>query len=138
MFRISVNSSSLNGFILVSQLTAIPPIIRIVYDGNQVNPYFDASYSTQIFVDLGIAVYAAWNLDFFQSFYKPICLHPNMTYPQVAILDYAIGVYPLLLIFITFILVKLHDNLVMFVVKIWRPFNRCFALFRKQWNVHSS
>ena len=137
MFRISVNSSSLNGFILVSQLTAIPLMIRIVYDGNQVNPYFDVSYSTQMFVDLGIAVYAVWNLDFFQSFYEPICLHPNMTYPHVAILDYAIGVYPLLLIFITFILVKLHDNL-MFVVKIWRPFNRCFALFRKQWNVHSS
>ena len=71
MFRISVNSSSLNGFILVSQLTAIPPMIRIVYDGNQVNPYFDVSYSTQLFVDLGIEVYAVWNLDFFQNFINP-------------------------------------------------------------------
>ena len=137
IFRVSVNSSSLNGFVLVSQLVAIPPMIRYIYDGNQINPSFYVSYFTQFIVDLGIAVYAVWNLDFFRSFYKPICPHPNMTYPQVAILDYAIAVYPLLLIFITFILVKLHDNF-MFVVKIWRPFNRCFALFRKQWNVHSS
>ena len=137
MFRISVHSSSLNGFILVSQFIAIPPMIRYIYDGNQINPYFYVSYSTQFLVDLFIAVYAVWNLDFFRSFYKPICLHPNLTYPQVAILDYTVAVYPLLLIFITFILVKLHDNF-MFVVKIWRPFNRCFARFRKQWNVHSS
>ena len=137
IFRISVNSSALNGYILVSQLTAIPPIIRYFYNDNQVNPFFHVNYSTQFTVDLGIAIYAVWNLDFFRSFYKSICLLPNMTYPQVVVLDYAIAVYPLLLIFITFILVKLHDNS-MLVVKVWRPFNRCFALFRKHWNIHSS
>ena len=137
IFRISVNSSALNGYILVSQLAVIPPMICYFYNRNQVNPYFHVTYLTQFIVDLGIAIYAIWNLDFFRSFYKSICLLPNLTYPQVVLFDYAIAVYPLLLIFITFVLVKLHDNS-MLVVKIWRPFSRCFALFRKHWNIHRS
>ena len=52
-------------------------------------------------------------------------------------LDYAVAVYPLLLIFITFILVKLHDNFV-FVVRLCSPLNMCLVLYRKQWNIRSS
>ena len=116
MFRISATSSALNGYVLVSQIVATPAAVRVLYSSNQVNPYYHVSYSTQFFVNLSIAVYAIWNLDFFRSFYQPICLLPDLTYPQVLTLDYAIAVYLLLLIFITFILVKLHDN---FATVVW-------------------
>ena len=112
-------------------------MVHLLYTDNQVNPFYHISYSTQLAINLGIAMYAIWNLDFFRSFCKPICLHPNLTYPQALLLDYAVGVYPLLLIFITLILVKLHDNYT-FAVKIWRPFHRCLTIFRKQWNIQSS
>ena len=56
---------------------------------------------------------------------------------QVLLLDYSVAVYPLLLIFITFILVKLHDKFA-FVVYLWRPFHKCLVVFRKQWNIRSS
>ena len=69
--------------------------------------------------------------------FEPICLHPNLTYPQVLLLGYTIAVYPLLLIFITFVLVKLHDNPA-FAVQLWRPFHKCLVPFRKQWNIRSS
>ena len=137
IFRISATSPTLNGYVLFSQITTTPAMIRFFYTENQVNPFYYVSYSSQILVDFVIAVYAIWNLDFFRSFYEPICLHPNLTYPQVALLDYVVAVYPMLLIFITFILVKMHDNY-SFVMKLWRPFHRCLAVFRKQWNIQSS
>ena len=95
--------------------------------------YF-AQYSSES--DLIIAVLAIWNLDFFWSFYRPICLYPNLNYQQVLMLEYAIGVYPLFPIFLTYILVKLHDNFTI-IVWLWRPFHRCLAVFRRQWNIRS-
>ena len=44
------------------------------------------------------AVYGMWNLDFLRMVYKPFCLHPNMSIIQVMCLDFAVAVYPLLLI----------------------------------------
>ena len=137
VFRISATSAALNGFVLISQIAMTPAVINYIYSTNQNNSYFHVNYSTQLIVNLGIAVYSVWNLDFFRSFYKPICLHPDLTYPQMLLLDYAIAVYPLLLIFITFIFVKLHDNFQL-IVWLWRPFHRYLFYFRKQWNIHSS
>ena len=137
IFRISVTSSALNGFVLVSQIIAIPALVQFLYTDNQMNSFYYVSYPTQLGVDLIIAIYAIWNLDFFRSFYKPICLHPFITYPQVLSLDYCIAVYPLLLILITFVLVKINDNCA-FVRRLWWPFHKCLVMFRKQWNIHSS
>ena len=137
VFRISATSANLNGYVLVSQMFATPTLIRMLYTSNLVNNgLYYVSYSGQFFIQLGIAVYAIWNLDFFRSFYKPICLHPDLTYQQVLMLDYAVAVYPMLLILVTLILVKLHDNFAI-VVCLWRPFHRCLILFRKQWNIQS-
>ena len=123
IFRISVTLSSLNGFVLVSQIMVTPPIIRKIYSYNQVNSYFYVSNLTRLCIDTGIAIYAIWSLDFFRSFYKPICVSPDLKYQHVLLLDYAVAVYPLFLIFITFICVKLHDNFSI-VVWFWRPFHK--------------
>ena len=137
IFRISATSSTLNGYVLVNQIIATPAVIQTLYTNNQVNPYFYVSKTTNLFVNLVIVIYTIWNLDFLRSFYSPICLHPHITYPQVLLLDYAVAVYPMLLIFITYLLVKMHDNYA-FIVKLWRPFHRCLVIFRKQWNIQSS
>ena len=136
-FRISATSSSLNGYVLVCHILATPQLIRSLYAHNQINPYYYVSYATQLGVKSLIAIYTFWDLDFFRSFYNPICLHPNLTYPQVLLLDYAIAVYPMFLILVTFVFVKLHDNYAL-VTKLWMPFHRCLVLFRKQWNIRSS
>ena len=133
LFRISATSSALNGYVLVSQLVATSAGIRALYFRSH---FYDVSFSKVPSVDLLIAVYAIWNLDFFRNFYHSTCLHPGITYSQVLLLDYAVAVYPLLLIFITFILVKLHDNFSLFVW-LWMPFHKCLVLFRKQWNIRS-
>ena len=137
VFRIPATSTTLNGYVLVSQIIVMPAVIRTLYTDNQVNPDYYVGLSTESAINIGIAVYAIWNLDFFRSFYEPFCLRPNLTYPQVLLLDYAVALYPLLLIFVTLVLVKLHDNYA-FVVQLWRPFHKCLTIFRKQWNIQSS
>ena len=133
VFRISATSPTLNGYILVSQIVATPTMMHLVYT---FKTHKMGSKVAQEAFKVVIAVYAIWNLDFFRSFYKHLCLYPNITYQQVLILDYAVAVYPLLLILITYILVKLHDNFAI-VVWLWRPFHKCLVLFRKQWNIRS-
>ena len=135
-FRISVTSSTLNAFVMANQILASPPVIRPYYSSNLVTNPYHVSYFAQCSSDHITAVLAIWNLDFFWSFYGPICLYPNLNYQQVLMLEYAIGVYPLFLIFLTYILVKLHDNFAI-VVWLWRPFHRCLAVFRRQWNIRS-
>ena len=139
VFRISATSPALNGYILVNQILIIPPVIRLIYTAdyyhsNIINHLeYDVEHAFRQFL---ITVYSIWNLDFFRNYYKHLCLYPNITYQQVLILDYAVAVYPLLLILITYILVKLHDNFAI-VVWLWRPFHKCLVLFRKQWNIRS-
>ena len=134
LFRISATSSALNGYVLISQLVAIPINLYSVYSSNHY--HHASSRFSQIPLDLLVATYAIWNLDFFRSFYKPICLHPDLKYQHVLLLDYAVAVYTLLLIFITFFCVKLHDNFAI-IVWLWRPFHKCLVRFRKQWNIRS-
>ena len=122
--------STLNAFVMVNQVLAIPPMIRHIYSSNLVTDSY-VSYAARFSVDFIIAVVAIWKLDFFRSFYEPICLYRNLNYQKVLLLEYAIGVYPLFLVFLTYILIKLHDNFGI-VVWLWRPFHRCLAVFKRQ------
>ena len=78
-----------------------------------------------------------WNLDFFRSAYTPFCIHPNMDFIHVLVLDYLVGVYPLFLIFLTYIAVTLHDRYPL-VVKMWRPVYRALMCIRQEWNIRGS
>ena len=130
-FRISATSPTLNTFIMVNQIIAVPAIIRELYTislGTSSHQLYSSNFI--------IAVIAIWNLDFFRSFYGPICLHPDLNYQQVLLFEYAIGLYPLLLIIFTYLLIKLHDNFAI-IVLLWKPVHRLLAVFRRQWKNQS-
>ena len=82
-FRISATSPTLNAFVMANQVLAIPRVVRRVYSNNLMIDPYHVSYLGQISVDFIIAVVAIWNLDFFRSFYLPICLHPYLKYQHV-------------------------------------------------------
>ena len=111
-------------------------MIHHVYSNNLVTNTHYVGYSTQLIVQFLITIFAIWNLDFFRSWYGYICIFPDLNYQQVLLLEYAIGIYPLFLILLTFFLVKLHDNFAI-VVWFWKPFHRCLVCFRRQWNTQS-
>ena len=85
-----------------------------------------------------ISCLSIWNLDFFRDLYSPFCLHPSASTLQVLSLDYITAVYPLILIIITYTLVRLHYNNCRLVVWLWKPFISCFARCRRQWDIQNS
>ena len=46
--------------------------------------------------------------------------------------------YPIFLIFITFVCIKLHDNNFRPIVWLWKPFHRYFVHFRRSWDSKAS
>ena len=129
IFRIRATSGRLNMLILVGQTISAPVILRTFTE----DPYSDA-----LPIKILVSFYGIWNLDFFRLLYSPFCLHPEMTTVQALALDYAIAVYPLVLIALTYLLVELHDNGFRVIVWLWKPFHRCSVCFRRGWNIKAS
>ena len=131
--RISATSPKLYGFVMFSQFIAIPANVRILL----VAIYSNSSPGASIAVQILAAIYGVWNLDFFRTFIThSICLKVNTL--QALALDYSIAFYPLGLIIVTYLLIELHDHNFRVIVWIWRPFHRCFAHFRQQWDIRTS
>ena len=131
--RISATSPKLYGFVMFSQFIAIPANVRILL----VAIYNNSSPGASIAVQTLAAIYGVWNLDFFRTFIThSICLKVNTL--QALALDYSIAFYPLALIIVTYVLIELHDHNIRIIVWIWRPFHRCFARFRQQWDIRTS
>ena len=131
VFRISVNSGHLNGFVCICQLLATPLQMRMFAS------HANALHQYKIAFDL-LFLYAIWNLDFFRQFYNPFCLYPDMTTLEALAFDYIIAVYPLALIAIMYLFVKLHDHNFRPVVWLWKPFHFCTARFRRQLDIRVS
>ena len=128
-FRVSATSGLLNVFVLVCQTVSAPAVVRTTVTH---------TYNLKLLSRIGLSLYGIWNLDFFRLLYHPFCLHPEMTTLQVLALDYAIAVYPLLLIVFTYLLVEMHDHNVRIIVWLWKPFHAYFVRFRRNSNIKGS
>ena len=131
-FRISATSPQLNAFVTFSQALSFPANVRAVLYFINKESYPCASIAVRIL----LAIYGLWNLDFFRTLIPRICLKVNTL--QALALDYGMAFYPLALIIITYVLIELHAHNFRFIVWIWKPFHRCFAHFRQQWDVRTS
>ena len=130
--RISATSPQLNGFVMFSQALSFPTIVRFVLFLVNKESYPCASTAVRIL----LAIYGLWNLDFFRTLIPRICLKVDTL--QVLALDYSIAFYPLALIIVTYVVIELHAHNFRFIVWIWKPFHRCFARFRQQWDIRTS
>ena len=134
VFRVSVTSGLLDVYILFCQVLSSTVLARLFSNNREINAHPRVTLSMSAIASFcGI-----WNLDFFRLLYPPFCMHPKMTTLHVLILDYAIAVYPLLLIVTSYILVELHDNNFRLIVWLWKPFHRCLVCFRREWNIKKS
>ena len=140
-FRVNIARSFLYAHVLTSQLMTTKQVASLLdvdrlhtaQAGVNVHHYSQqVAMFKAIFTTFGI-----WNLDFGRLLYKPFCLHPDLTMHQVIALDYLIAVYPLLLILLTYLLVKLHDSYRLAVL-LWKPFHWCIRRIQKEWNVKAS
>ena len=135
-FRFRATSPIVNGYILYSQMLTSSPIMRRIAE--TIFRYHYEGTLTGYGGGIYFALFSIWNLDFFRLLYPPFCLHPNVTTLQVLSLDYIIAVYPLVLIMLTYTLVRLHYNNCRVVVWLLRPFIGCFARCRRQWDIQNS
>lgn len=126
LLRISVTCGAMNAYVLMCQLIATPESIRQFQ-----------RIGKRIIGGTYFSVFGIWNLDFFRGLYSPFCLHPKLTTLQTLMLDYVISVYPLLLVIVTYIFVKLHNHYSI-VVWLWSPFYKCFAFLRNKWDISGS
>ena len=125
-FKVSVTSGSMVAYVMICQVVAIPVTTKRVMMSDQ-------SFGIKLIV----AIFSLWNLDILRSVYTPFCIHPKMTAMDVLALDYLVGVYPLVLIVLTYFAVMLHDRHSL-AVRIWKPAYRFFLMIRREWDIRGS
>ena len=134
VFTVSVNSAPLRGWILVCQILSSNLIMRTLIVAEELKPDIGISPYIQIFG----SVYGVWNLDFFRSVYKSLCLHPRLTTLQVMSLDYIIAAYPLVLIFVMYAMVELYSRNFRPMVLLGRLLHHCCVRFRHRLDIRTS
>ena len=128
--KINVTSSPLHGFIYYNQAIAMPQMARLLFLATKNRPKY------QTVVKYLGAFYGIWNLDFFRTFNLSICLGTDTL--QNLALDMVVGIYPLLLMILSYFLIHLYDNNFRLLVILWKPFHRVFSLFHRNWEIRTS
>lgn len=118
LFRVSIMAPSINGFVFFSQ------IISVSFYHNSINWFFGAEYVNHSLVYPVLVFYGIWNLDFFRDLIPGICLHEGLSTLNVLLINYVKALYPMLLIAIFYIFIKLYDRNVRLLRFMWKPFRR--------------
>ena len=131
LFNINVTSSHLHGVVFFSQLIAMPQYARVfllvLHHGH---PTFNT------ITKFTLPFYSVWNLDILHTVFPHICLNVNTL--QALVLEYSVALYPLFLIFVSYVTIALYDEKVPCVVFCWRPFGSLFGKMRKKWDIRTS
>ena len=131
-FKINTSSSYLFPAVFFCQTITFPVVVRGIFleikrDTN--SAYFKAQ-------EIIFSLYGIWNMDFFRPFYSELCLGIGIL-PTLA-LDYAVAVYPLILIALSYMLIVLYSKNYRTFTLICRPFLALSALFRRNWSIKTS
>ena len=135
IFHIRATSSPLSALVFMSQIVVYTIRLNVplhMYAENEVTgfPY--------VAVKVLLVLCGIWSLDFFRSIIPPFCVSSNIKTAHALALEYLVAFYPLFLIFITYLCIKLHDNNFRPIVWLWKPFHRHFVHFRRRWDSKAS
>lgn len=130
LFKFNVNSPPLQAFVFFAQIVANPSNIRVMSSG------WKFGKSVTILTKLLATLYGIWNLDYFRTLYPDMCL--RITTLQALTLDYVIAFYPLVLILITYLAIKLHSMEYRTILWLWKPIKKCFIRFKQAENKKTS
>ncbi len=129
-FRINVSSSQFYAFVHFSQVVTMPAIARAIITSTRFRPLLQKG------VRVMGNIYGIWNMDFFRLSNYDICLGTDTL--QTLSLDVVVGVYPLLLMMLSYVLIRLYDRNYRVLIYIWKPFKMIFSLFCKNWEIKTS
>ena len=134
LFHLNVLRPPWSVFVLMAQMLSAPVVTLTTLTHAKLHNY---TKETLLFSPLA-TLYGPWNLDFFRAFYGSICISPHITQLQSAAIEGCIGLYPLILLSMLYLAVKLRDRGCTFVTKAWKPFNFLLSRFRSRLNLKSS
>ena len=127
LFKFNANSPLLHGFVFFAQIIGAPPHMRILIQGSKFGSM--ATLASKLLATL----YGVWNLDYFRAVYPDICL--RLTTLQALSLDYIVAIYPLLLILISCVAMRLHSRIPFSTCK---PVERYFLKLRRKSSTKAS
>ena len=129
IFRLSATSGAVMGYVTVCQLISSPQIVTVWSTR--------AGSSKEVLHNSILTFFSFWNLDFFRLLFDPFCLNPRLSVLQILTLDYLTALYPMILIFLLYLFIKLHDRFGA-VVFFCGPAYKCFHFFRREWEIKTS
>ena len=128
LFQIKGTSSPLNVIITYSQLCVCPFTVSA---GMHVRMNCFLGPTLTI---VGMTIIGVTNLDFFRFVIPPMCISTSLKSINVHILDYIIAFYPIVLTFIIYTFIVLHDRNCRIAVYLTIPVKMLFRLFNRNWN----
>ena len=135
IFHIRATSSPLSALVFMSQIVVYTIRLNIPFHMYIENEVTGFSY---VALQLLLVLCGIWSLDFFRSVIPPFCVSSNVKTIHALALEYLVAFYPIFLILITYVCIKLHDNNFRPVIWLWKPFRRHFAHLRRSWDSTAS
>ena len=122
LFHVNVTSGPVNAFIFFAQMFVI------------------TSHETPtIASNIYLSVYKIANLDFFLGqLIHPMCLSEHFQGLKFISMKYLEALYPISLLLITYILLRLYDNGIQPVYFMFHPFHKCFVRMKRTINLRTS
>ena len=138
IFHVRATSSPLSALVFMSQIVVYT--IRLNVPLHMYFMYIENILTGFPYVALQVLLVLCgiWSLDFFRFVIPPFCVSSNIKTVHALALEYLVAFYPIFLILLTYVCIKLHDNNFRPVVWLWKPFHRHFAHFRRRWDSKAS
>ena len=137
VFQISVTSAPMPCFIMYAQSIFVTLYLSIYRDNELRHIVFNKDEHLRLDMKIIHTIYGVFNLDFFRLFTPPFCISSHLKSIHIAMFGYISVLYPLFLIFLTWVCIELHGRNFRPLVWLWRPFHRCFVSLRRSWDTKS-
>ena len=132
IFNFSATQPPVTAYTFYCQL-----FVQVIYNIYAIRHHFETEANKTV-INLTWTVSGIWNLDMFRFVIPGFCLDERLININAILLELVAALYPLPLIFLTFILIEMHASNIRVVVYLWKPFHRCFTSVRRTWDPRSS
>ena len=133
VFHISLARPPLNAFVMFCHFSVAILFTRAYqfYPPHVMDS--DALQTSHYYVFVGLEI---WSMSLIRSLFgiTDFCVESNINVLQAFSLTQIQSLFPLVLIALSYICVKLHARNCKLIVCIWRPFHRLFVCSRRTWN----
>ena len=125
IFQVKMTSPPIPCFIMYAQVVVIEVSYFLNLSNISTRVMFNNRGQLTLDVKIILGLYGLFNLDFFHFVLPPFCISSQIKPIHIAFLGYVSALYPILLIFLTWLCVELHGYNFRPIVWIWRPFHGC-------------